>query len=156
MRAALAVFVPLVIAAGCSSGHGVDRAACASKQLGVFAVTQGGGGATVGEFQLRNDGQADCWLRGRAMLSVLDDQGHSLPIRVLPAKRSALRLRPHAAAEVLFQWHNWCPLTAPAALRLVLPGGGGTIRTKADIGRPRCDEPKAPSTLAVSTFGPAT
>jgi hypothetical protein len=47
-------------------------------------------------------------------------------------------------------------LTAPVALRLVLPGGGGTIKTKADIGRPRCDEPRAASTLAVSTFGPAT
>ena len=126
-----------------------------SDQLGVFAVTQGSTGATVGEFQLRNDGQTDCWLSGRATLAVLDDQGQRLPIRTLQSKRSALRLTPHAAAEVLFQWHNWCRLTAPAALRLELPGGGGTIMTKADIGRPRCDEPKAASTLAVSTFGPA-
>jgi hypothetical protein len=155
MRAALALLVALVVAAGCSSGRG-DRSACASNDLGVFAVTQGGGGSTVGEFQLRNNGSGGCWLRGRPELSVLDDQGHALDIRALPSKRSALHLRRHDVAEMLFQWHNWCRLTAPAALKLVLPAGGGTIQTKADLGRPRCDEPKAPSTLTVSTFGPPT
>jgi len=41
-------------------------------------------------------------------------------------------------------------------MRLVLPESGGTIQTKADIGRARCDEPKARSTLVVSTFVAAT
>lgn len=155
MRVALAL-LPLAVAAACSSGGRHVQDACASKQLGVFAVTQGGGGATIGDLRLRNNGSADCWLRGRAALAILDGGGSPLAIRVAPPKRSTMRLRPHSAAEVMFQWHNWCKLTAPAALKLVLPEGGGTIQTKADIGRPRCDEPKAASTLVVSTFGAAT
>lgn len=155
MRVALAL-LPLAVVAGCSSGGRHVQDACASKQLGVFAVTQGGGGATIGDLRLRNNGSADCWLRGRAALAILDGGGRPLAIRVLPPKRATMRLRPHSAAEVMFQWHNWCKLTAPAALKLVLPEGGGTIQTKADIGRPRCDEPKAASTLVVSTFGAAT
>lgn len=155
MRVALAL-LPLAVLAGCSSGGRHVQDACASKQLGAFAVTQGGGGATIGSFQLRNDGSGDCWLRGRAKLSILDGDGRPLAIRAAPTMRSAMRLRPHDAAEVMFQWHNRCRLTAPAALKLVLPEGGGTIETKADIGRPRCDEPKAASTLAVSSFGAAT
>jgi hypothetical protein len=156
MRIALSALVPLVVVVGCSSGGRHVQDACGSKQLGVFAVTQGGGGATIGSFQLRNNGSADCWLRGHADLSILDGGHRPLAIRVLPPKRSTMRLRPQAAAEVMFQWHNWCRLTAPAALKLVLPEGGGTIETKADIGRARCDEPKAGSTLVVSTFGAAT
>ena len=156
MRVALAALVPLAIVAGCSSGGRHVQDACASKQLGVFAVTQGGGGATIGDLRLRNDGSADCWLRGHAALAILDGGGHPLAIRVVPPKRSAMRLSPDDAAEVRFQWRNWCKLTAPAALRLVLPEGGGTIQTKADIGRARCDEPKAPSTLVVSSFVAAT
>src|SRR6476660_4843139 len=156
MRVALAALVLLVVVAGCSSGGRHAQDACASRQLGVFAVTQGGGGATVGSFRLRNNGQADCWLRGHPELSILDSGGQPLAIRALPPKRSTLRLLPHGAAEVTFQWHNWCKLTAPAALKLVLPEGGGTIQTKADIGRARCDEPKAPSTLVVSPFVAAT
>jgi hypothetical protein len=156
MRVALSALVPLAVVAGCSSGGRHVQEACGSKQLGVFAVTQGGGGATIGSLQLRNDGSADCWLRGHAELSILDGRRRPLAIRVLPPKRATMRLRPHDAAEVIFQWHNWCRVTAPAALKLVLPEGGGTIETKADIGRPRCDEPKAASTLVVSTFGVAT
>lgn len=156
MRTAPALLVPLVIVAGCSSARSDTRPGCAARQLGVFAVTQGGGGATIGDVRLRNDGAADCWLRGRPDLSVLDERGVALRIRVVPPKRAgAMRLRPHDAAEVIFQWHNWCRPTAPAALRLVLPGGG-TIRTKADIGRPRCDAPTRASTLVLSTFGLAT
>jgi Protein of unknown function (DUF4232) len=156
MPIALSALVALVVLAGCSSGERHVQDACGSKQLRVFAVTQGGGGATIGSLQLRNDASSDCWLRGQAKLSILDGDGHPLAIRAAPSKRSTMRLRPHDAAEVLFQWHNWCRLTAPAALKLVLPEGGGTIETIADIGRPRCDEPKAASTLAVSTFGAAT
>jgi hypothetical protein len=156
MRLALSALVPLAVVAGCSSGGHSAQTACASKQFNVFAVTQGGGGATIGSIQLRNDGSADCWLRGHPELSILDGGGRPLTLRVLTPKRSMMRLRPHDAAEVLFQWHNWCRLKAPASLKLVLPEGGGTIETKADIGRPRCDEPKAVSTLVVSTFGAAT
>ena len=156
MRGALAALVLPVVVGGCSSGNHA-QAACASGQLGVFAVTEGGGGTTVGEFQLRNNGSAPCWLRGRPQLSVLDARGHLLGINALPPKRrSAVRLGPHDAALVTFQWHNWCRLTAPAAWRLVLPHGGGTIKSKADIGRPRCDDSKSPSTLVISTFGPPT
>src|SRR6188472_1058335 len=132
MRLALCALVPLAVVAGCSVGGRHARDACGSKQLGVFAVTQGGGGATIGSFQLRNDGSDDCWLRGHTELSILDAGGRPLAIRVLPPKRSTMRLRPHDAAEVGFQWHNWCKLAAPATLKLVLPEGGGTIETKAD------------------------
>jgi len=156
MRLALAALVLLVVAAGCSSGGRHAQDACASKQLGVFAITQGGGGATIGDLRLRNDSAADCWLRGRAKLAILDGGGRRLTIRVVSPKRSAMRLSSHDATEVRFQWHNWCKLTAPAALRLVLPEGGGTIQMKADIGRPRCDEPRAASTLVVSPFVAAT
>lgn len=155
MRGALAMLVPLMLVAGCSSGQSDALPACASKQLGVFAVTQGGGGATIGSFQLRNEGSGECWLHGHPELSILDGDGRPLAIRAVPAEPSTIPLRPHGAAEVLFQWHNWCRLTAPAALKLVLPEGGGTIETKADIGRPRCDEPKTASTLVVSPFGAA-
>ena len=156
MRIALSALMLLAVAAGCSSGGRDVQDACGSKQLGLFAVTQGGGGATIGSLLLRNDGSSDCWLRGHPELSILDGGRRPLAIRVFPPKRATMRLRPHDAAEVIFQWHNWCRLTAPAALKLVLPEGGGTIETKADIGRPRCDEPKAASTLVVSTFGVAT
>jgi Protein of unknown function (DUF4232) len=156
MRIGLFALVPLAVVAGCSSGGRHAQDACGSKQLGVFAVTQDGGGATIGSFRLRNNGSGDCWLSGRAGLSILDGGGRPLAMRVVPPKRSTMQLSPHGAAEVRFQWHNWCKLTAPAALKLVLPQGGGTIQTNADICRPRCDEPKAPSTLVVSTFVAAT
>src|SRR6476619_6574888 len=100
MRVALAALVLLVVLAGCSSGGRHAQDACLSKQLGVFAVTQGGGGAMIGDLRLRNDGSADCWLRGRAALAILDGRGRPLALRVVRPKRSTMRLRPHGAAEV--------------------------------------------------------
>ena len=160
--------VPLVlvlVVAGCSSSadkivvfpklgkHG----ACRARQLGVFLATQNGGGVMVGSFQLQNVGLSACSLRGRPELSLLDGARKALPVRVLAAKAAAVRLRPQSASEVHFQWRNWCRLSFPAKVRmeLRLPQGGGVIDVTAETGRPRCDAPKAPSTLLLGTFSPA-
>lgn len=112
----------------------------------------------IGSFQLRNNDSTDCWLDGRPAVAILDGSGHPLAINVVPPKHvRAVRLRAHEAADVQFQWHNWCRLEpTPAAMRLELPAHGGTITTKADIGRPRCDDANATSTLTLSAFERAT
>jgi hypothetical protein len=158
----LAPVLVAVAAAGCSSSAGKivvfpapgNHSACRARQLGVFAVAEGGGGAMVGSFQLRNDGLSTCSLRGRPDLAMLDQSGKQLPVRVLPARVAALRLRPRRAAEVRFEWRNWCRLSFPATvtMRLRLPQGGGAIRARAQMGRPRCDAPAEPSTLAAGPF----
>jgi hypothetical protein len=158
----LAPVLLLFAAAGCSSSSGKivvfpapgDHNACRARQLGVFAVAEGGGGAMVGSFQLRNNGLSACSLQGRPDLAMLDEKGKLLPVRVLPARLAALRLRPRRAAEVRFQWSNWCRLSFPATvtMRLRLPQGGGAITARAQVGRPRCDAPARPSTLATGPF----
>ncbi len=161
----LAPFLLVLFAVGCSSS--ADKIvvfprpgkhdACRAQQLGVLAATQGDGGAMVGSFQLQNVGLSACSLRGRPQLSLLDGAGKPLPVRVLPAKAAAVRLRPQRLSEVHFQWRNWCRLSFPAKVRmeLRLPQDGGVIDVTAETGRPRCDEPKAPSTLLLGTFSPA-
>jgi hypothetical protein len=161
----LAPLALVVVATGCASSadkivvfpkpRGHD--ACRAQQLGAFAATLGGGGAMVGSLQLRNVGLSTCSLRGRPQLSLLDGAGHPLPVRVLPAKSAAVRLRPQHLSEVHFQWRNWCRLNFPAKVRieLRLPQGGGVLDITADTGRPRCDASKVPSTLLLGTFSPA-
>ena len=151
-----------VAAAGCSSSSSKvvvfpapgQHNACRARQLGVFAVAEGGGGAMVGSFRLRNNGLSACSLRGRPDLAMLDQGGKPLPVRVLPARVAALRLRPQRAAEVRFEWRNWCRGSFPASvtMRLRLPQGGGAITARAQVGRPRCDAPKKPSTLSTGPF----
>lgn len=158
----LAPLVLVVAAAGCGSAASKivvfpqpgKHGACRAQQLGVFANAQGGGGAMVGAFQLRNEGLEACSLRGRPDLAMLDRAGKALPVRVLPARAVAVRLRPQAAAEVRFQWRNWCRLSFPATvtMRLRLPNGGGTVRVRAQTGRPGCEAPDRPSTLAIGPF----
>jgi hypothetical protein len=158
----LAPLVLVVAAAGCGSAASKivvfpqpgKHGACRAKQLGVFADTEGGGGAMVGGFQLRNRGSEVCSLRGRPDLAMLDQAGKPLPVRVLPTRDVAVRLRPQAAAEVRFQWRNWCRLNFPATvtMRLRLPNGGGTVTVRTQPGRPRCDAPSEPSTLAIGPF----
>jgi hypothetical protein len=149
------LLVPLVLLTGCSSGRNEGLGACSASQLGVFATAQGGGGAMIGDFQLRNNAVDSCTLRRAPSLSMLNAAGHALPVRIVRSSApGTLRVRPHQAVHVPFRWQNWCRASFPAqvTMKLEVLQGGGAIKTRAEVGRPRCDEPKAPSTLLVGAL----
>jgi hypothetical protein len=67
--------------------------------------------------------------------------------------RQGYVLRPHATADVLLWWLNWCgPVHYPFHADILLPAHGGAIRAHpgADpIGAPRCDAPRRPSVFHI-------
>jgi|1185.fasta_scaffold08849_2 hypothetical protein len=149
------LLVPLILLTGCSSGRDEVRGACSASQLGVFAVTQGGGGAMIGDFQLRNNAAEACRLRRAPSLSMLDGAGDALPVRIVRSSApGTMRVRPHQAVHVPFRWQNWCRASFPVqvTMKLEVLQGAEAIKTRAEVGRPRCDEPKAPSTLSVGAL----
>jgi len=168
MRLMTALLAVPLLAVACTSSHNNNRriqvagtrpGPCSSGQLGVFAVANGGGGAMVGEFALRNNGLARCTLQGRPVVSLLGTNRRPLDVQtegVTPARR--LRLLPQSVASVHFQWRNWCRLAFPprVTMKLALPHGGGSISARMAVGRPRCDSPKDPSTLSVDPFQPSS
>jgi hypothetical protein len=144
---------------------------CRATDLRARLQLQGVFGNLVGVAVVRNAGDAPCSLRGRPSARFDGGPAEATALRIVtvPADRldesliydraSSLRaLGPGRVAAVLVNWGNWCPPgavvtslgTPPSALVLVLPGGG---EIAAPVDRaPRCDEPMAPSTVAIKPF----
>ena len=144
---------------------------CRVADLYAELRVQGALGSLIGGVFVRNVGEAPCSLSGRP--SVRFEGG--------PAAETDLRLTPAAAdpidtsliydrasslhalgrgriAVVPVLWSNWCPPDViqtsigrpPTRLVLALPAGG---ELSAPVDRaPRCDAPRAPSTLDIKPF----
>jgi hypothetical protein len=85
--------------------------------------------------------------------------------KVLPTRQRAFTsgaavstLAARATAELRLDWANWCGAwsASAGAFRTVLVRvrltTGATVWARVRTGRPRCDQPSAPSTLAASHF----
>jgi hypothetical protein len=120
---------------------------------------------------IRNRSRRACRLTGRPRVRFVKEGG---PVQVqrsgapsLPRfpevpypPSSLLALRPGEQAALTVSWDNWCdpkvpgkPHLPPSALRVTLPGGRGHL--DADYNAvPPCLDPRAPSTIGVSSFQP--
>ena len=134
-----------------------------------FAATLSGG---TGELTLRNVGPGPCRLTGRPDVRIIGavpaPRQRQLPLpaqapqfpAVAPPVSALAAVSPGGVVTLTVDWRNWCvPRTSrtpvpPKAVRLTLPGGGGTL----DAGYnavPSCDTAGADSTLGVRPFQPA-
>lgn len=136
----------------------------------VFQATAAGASGTV---ELRNAGSRPCRLTGRPLVRFVGSpqsprqhqtnepaSSPEFPAVVKPA--SSLRaLAPGAGATLSIDWDNWCPpgglsgkpAIAPKAMRVTLPGGGGSIEISYNAVT-TCSEPRSPSTIGVRPFQP--
>jgi hypothetical protein len=123
-------------------------------------------------FLLRNAGAEPCVLLGRLAVAFVEGAGHRLPIKVdatgdrplpivleadvaLPAEGSEV---PAGLGSVFLVWSNWSgPAPASPFGLLVTPPDGGVIPVPMEpTSLPRCDDPRAPSTVSVGPFEATT
>jgi Domain of unknown function (DUF4232) len=144
---------------------------CRASDLRAHLHVQGATGNLIGGVLVRNSGRVPCSLRGRPSARFEGGPAAATALRVVPVpadpldtsliydRASSLRaLGPGRSASVPVFWSNWCPPdvvvtstgTPPSRLALVLRDGGEL--TTAVSRAPRCDEPTAPSTLAIKPF----
>jgi hypothetical protein len=152
-------------------------ARCRSSQLRagtgfVFQPAAAGGG--TGTVTLRNAGRSPCRLDGRPAVRFVGaprapgQRQQAQPAgepgfpHVLPPAATLLALAPGAAATLTVEWRNWCvpgaasgtPLVPPRAVRVTLPGAGGSLEVGYDAVT-SCENPAEPSTIGVRPFQPA-
>jgi Protein of unknown function (DUF4232) len=147
-------------------------APCRAPDLHAQLQVQGATGNLIGGVLVRNAGRAPCSLRGRpssarfeggpataTALRVVAAAADPLDTSLIYDRASSLRaLGPGRSAFVPVFWSNWCPpevvvtSTGTPPSRLVLVLAGGAELTAAVDRAPRCDEPTAPSTLAIKPF----
>lgn len=130
------------------------------------ALSGGTGAATF-----RNAGRATCRLTGRPLVRLVgaarEPAQRQVPApaqqpvfpAVQPPATTLLAIPPGGSAVLGVDWRNWCvpgagrspkPVVPPRAVRVTLPEGGSV-----DVGYdavPACDDPSAPSTVAVRPF----
>jgi hypothetical protein len=135
----------------------------------VFRPAVSGGSGSV---TLRNAGPGACRLTGRPDVRLVGavpaprQRRVALPAEppafpaVVPPGATLLALPAGGTATLGVEWRNWCvprgrsAPTPPRAVRVILPGGGGSI----DAGYnavPGCDAPTQPSTIGVRPFQPS-
>jgi hypothetical protein len=156
-----------------SPGVAVGMPPCGTDQLEARPAGLGGaGGSMAGGFLLRNAGAEPCVLLGRPAVAFVDGAGHRLPIKddatddrpvpivleadvALPAEGSEV---PAGLGSVFLVWSNWCgPAPASSFGLLVTPPDGGVIPVPMEpTSLPRCDDPRAPSTVSVGPFEATT
>lgn len=136
----------------------------------VFQATAVGASGTV---ELRNVGSRACRLTGRPLVRFVGTPqsprqrqtaepalSPEFPGVTKPAS-SLLALAPGSSATLSLDWNNWCPpgprsnkpAVAPKAVRVTLPGGGGSIDVSYNAVTP-CYQPGSPSTVGVRPFEP--
>jgi hypothetical protein len=130
-------------------------------------------GAT-GAVRLRNVGTAACRLTGRpavrfvgapkapAQRQVAEPAQPPAFPQVLRPAETLLSLPPGESASLAIDWRNWCvpnatratkPLIPPKAVRITLPGGGGSLNVPYSAVT-SCQAPNDPSTIGVRPFQP--
>ncbi|HEX5501506.1 MAG TPA: DUF4232 domain-containing protein [Thermomicrobiales bacterium] len=135
---------------------------CAAGDLAASLAWQGATGALGGPLVFVNQSHAPCALTGRPGVALVDGQGRTLSAQqqdgppVHGATGAGVILQPQQGAIAIVQWRNWCgqPPAAPLAALVTLPGNGGQLRAviPGPPATPRCDQPGAPSTLAIAPF----
>jgi hypothetical protein len=143
-------------------------APCAAKDIHSFnGMLQGATGTMLGAVWIRNVSGAPCSLGGRPRVEITNRAGRIFPTRERTFSLSATgahprpMLLPGRHALLHLDWSNWCGAWSgpPASFRRlflhVTLTNGSRLRLPIRTGRPRCDQPKAPSFLAVSAFGDA-
>lgn len=137
--------------------------ACSATQLSAAnSGNQGGGTQIQANVRITDIGAYSCILAGVPTALNLLRGGSVLATRMLATPSNlvlhAQILSPHAAnaAYLVVWWGNWCGARSePVELRIVLPAGGGTLRTSFNnygghAFVPECLQPGAPSTLQVT------
>lgn len=131
--------------------------ACAGRDLTVRGGRMGGGtGTAQGDVYFTNVGRTPCTLSGDpGSIELLRADGSRLAITAQPPEAtpgSPATLPPGTpdAANLAFNWANWCGAApGPTRVRITLPGGG-TVTGPFDGPPlfdfvPRCDNPSEPS-----------
>jgi Protein of unknown function (DUF4232) len=143
---------------------------CRASHLAAKLDLNGATGSLVLFVTLRNVGPASCSLRGRPAVALEGKNAAAAhwvtkPMATAFAEPASVRARlralhPGETAIVSIWWSNWCgPGSQPASgpgpppddLLLTLPVSGDPVRL-ATSNAPRCDDPTAPSILAVQPF----
>lgn len=122
----------------------------------------------AGGFLVRNTGPEACRLIGRSTVAIVDAGGRQLratgvasdatPLPIVLAAGLALPAdgdeAPAGLGSVFLVWSNWCGQapTEPLHLVVTLPDGGVLRVPMEATSLPRCDEPRAPSTMSVGPF----
>jgi Protein of unknown function (DUF4232) len=146
----------------------VGTAPCTAQDIRSFnGMLQGATGTMLGVVYVRNVSQAACTLGGRPGVQITNRAGRVFPTRErifalsTTGARPRTTLVPQERALLHLDWTNWCgawsgPLGSFRRLYLrVTLTNGSPLRLPLETGRPRCDQPKAPSLLYVSAFGDA-
>jgi hypothetical protein len=141
-------------------------APCTGKDIRSFnGMLQGATGTMLGAVYVRNVSQTPCALGGRPRMQITNRAGRIFPTRERTfaleptGARPRPTLLPQQRALLHLDWSNWCgawPEPVGSFRRLYLRvtlTNGSRLRLPLLTGRPRCDQPKAPSFLAVSAFG---
>jgi hypothetical protein len=146
----------------------VGTAPCTARDIRPFnGMLQGATGTMLGVVYVRNVSQAACALGGRPRVQITTRAGRIFQTRERTFALSSTGARPRPflmpqeRALLHLDWSNWCgPWTGPVGsfrrlyLRITLTNGS-RLRLPLMTGRPRCDQPSAPSLLYVSAFGDA-
>lgn len=140
-------------------------AVCLAESLIAVGGRQGETGVAHGDVAFTNVGPAPCSLSGPPVaVALLRADGKVLPLQLkapiaLVGPNVVLEPGVARSAWLVVYWTNWCgPAPGPLRIRVVLPGGSGTVIAPFD-GPPdgsyvaRCDLPGQPSTLQSDVFG---
>jgi Protein of unknown function (DUF4232) len=132
---------------------------CRVTQLQASGSWQGAGGMMGGSIYFANVTGRPCLLSGRPSVQVFGAKGERLHLDVTEFRGipiSSVTLKPHVThgALVTIVWQNWCDATGPVTVRVLLPHSDQPLAVRDDgfSSRPRCDNPKASSGLAVGPF----
>jgi hypothetical protein len=124
---------------------------CSAADVNLSAHWQGATGALAGGLRIDLTAPDACTLPGQLQIDLLDAQGEPMTVdEVFAEPEPSVVLQPTESAFVRLIWRNWCgpPPDEPVSLAVTLPTDAQPVSaTIADA--PRCDDPTAPSTLAV-------
>ena len=140
----LGAIAVVAVAAGCGSSSRHGGSACGANQYAVDLSSNGATGGIVGSVRITRVHVSSCRLAITVRLAIRRGAELVDSVKGNPATaRVDRQLGPAPFAES-WVWRNWC--SHGTGFALVASVGSATAR--ADVPTtPRCDEPKAPSTL---------
>jgi hypothetical protein len=139
-------------------GHSPPPGRCRSGQLSASGSWQGAGGTMGGTIYFSDVSASACVLSGRPSVQLLGTNGERLPVGstdFVDAPATVV-LGPHVTrgAMVAIVWSNWCGSRTPVVVEVTLPRTTHTMKVTDEgfSSRPRCDNPGAPSGIAIGNF----